>query len=88
MQRIAVEGALNDVKDILKANGYEVVNLDPLSRSQAELRNCDAIVLTGMDRNFAGHQDVQTNAVVIDASGMTADEILNQVQNRLDNKRR
>ncbi|MBS3975432.1 MAG: YkuS family protein [Syntrophomonadaceae bacterium] len=86
MQRIAVEGALSDVKHILQANGYEVVSLDSRGRSQAELLNCDAIVLTGMDSNFAGYQDVKTKAVVIDASGMTAGQILNQVQNKLERR--
>ncbi|KKM10642.1 hypothetical protein SY88_13415 [Clostridiales bacterium PH28_bin88] len=83
MHRVAVEGALNDVKEILKANGYEVVNLDPLSNSGAELRNCDAIVITGMDRNYAGRQDILTKGSVIDATGMSASEVLDQVNHRL-----
>lgn len=83
LRRVAVEGSLQNVKDVLAANGYEVVQLDPVSPGGPELRNCDAIVITGMDRNFAGYQDIQTKAEVIDATGMSAPEILAQIRQRL-----
>jgi len=82
-KRVAVETGLSDVREILNQNGYEVVNLDPVSASGTEFINCQAFVITGMDRNMGGFQDIKTQAPVIDASGMTPQDVLNQIQNRI-----
>ncbi|MHB9010395.1 MAG: YkuS family protein [Carboxydocellales bacterium] len=82
-KRIAVDGNLTPLKRILSEQGYEVVNLDPLSETGLELKNSDAIVISGGDRNFLGREDIVTKAPVIDASGLTDEEILQQIRNRL-----
>ncbi|MDA8211307.1 MAG: YkuS family protein [Clostridia bacterium] len=82
-KRVAVEGNLSSLKKYLSEKGFEVVNLDPLSKSGLELKNCDAVVISGMDTNLLGHEDIMTKAPVIDASGRSEAEILTQLQNRL-----
>lgn len=82
LQRIAVEQSLNRFAQVLQDNGYEVVQLDPLSESGAELINCAAVVVSGMDRNMLGRQDIQTAAPVIDATGLTSDQLLEEVRRR------
>ncbi|MDA8234711.1 MAG: YkuS family protein [Clostridia bacterium] len=82
-KRVAVETGLSDVREMLNQKGYEVVNLDPISASGTEFINCQAFVITGMDKNMGGFQDIHTKAPVIDASGLTPQDILNQIQNRI-----
>lgn len=82
-KRVAVEGNLSSLKKYLSEQGFEVVNLDPISYSGLELKNCDAIVISGMDTNLLGHEDITTKAPVIEASGRTEAEILDQIKNRL-----
>ena len=79
MKKIAVEQSLTNVSDALREKGYDVVDL----RSAADAENCSACVVTGMDNNFMGMQDISTKAPVIEASGLTADEVCQQVEQRL-----
>lgn len=80
--RVAVEMNLTDLREYLDNQGYEVVQLDPLSLSGVELHNCEAVVISGMDRNMLGMQDIHTEAPVIDATGMSPEEVYKQLQNR------
>ncbi|HOV80142.1 MAG TPA: YkuS family protein [Bacillota bacterium] len=73
---IAVEEGLTNVRDALARNGYTVVR--PGRGGKA-----DAVVITGIDKDFAGMQDIAGNSVVIDASGKTADEIISDLKRRL-----
>jgi hypothetical protein len=82
-KRIAVEETLTAVSDLLAENGYEVVNLDPISNSGAELESCKAIVITGQDSNVFGKEDVVTKSIVIQAEGKTPNEILAQIESRI-----
>lgn len=71
---IAVEEALwGGFKEILEEEGCHVVK----PGSQAKI---DAIVLTGLDRNVMGMQDITSSSVVIDASGKTPEQILEDLQ--------
>ena len=80
MQKIAVQKGLTPVKDYLTDHGYtvETVDLDAFSKAQNE--NYDAIVLTGMNKDFLGIEETATSAPVIDATGMTPEEIYEQIQ--------
>ncbi|GAW91799.1 YkuS family protein [Calderihabitans maritimus] len=79
-RRVAVERTLSGVGEILQRRGYEVVSLDPLSEPGAELRNCQAIVVSGRDENVLGMQDIQTTSSVIDARGLDLEEIVERVE--------
>lgn len=74
MVKVAVEPQMSDVKEILQQNGYEVSGIDA-----ASLNNCQCCVISGQDQNMMGMSDIATTASVINAHGMTAQEVLEQV---------
>lgn len=74
MATIAVENSLTNVKQALEESGYQVVSMDASS-----LQSCDCCVISGQDKNMLGIADAETSASVINALGMSADEVLQQV---------
>ncbi|GIP36153.1 YkuS family protein [Paenibacillus sp. J2TS4] len=79
MARIAVENTLGDVKNALQNSGHEVMHLDENS-----VQNCDCCVISGLDQNVMGIAVPETQASVINAQGMTAEEVVNQVNQRIN----
>jgi hypothetical protein len=77
MARIAVEGSLQNVKDSLERNGYDVVALEG-----GNIPACDCCVISGQDQNVMGIADRATQVNVINATGLTADQILQEVNER------
>lgn len=80
MKKIAVQKGLTPVQDYLAEQGYEVETIDYDAFTKAQNEDYDAIVLTGMNKNFLGIEDTVTSAPVIDATGMTPEEIHEQIQ--------
>lgn len=80
MKKIAVEPALQNVRNYLEENGYRTETLEPGNKNLDEY---DAIVVTGMDTNFLGMQDSQTKKSVISAQGRTPEEILKEIKSRM-----
>ncbi|WP_134683134.1 YkuS family protein [Brevibacillus migulae] len=77
MPRVAVEGSLTAVRKMLRDNGYDVVDLGNWQQL------VDAVVITGQDVNFMSDQSKQiTGAPVINAHGMTANEVFHEVNIR------
>ncbi len=74
---VAVAGQLDSYRDALKARGFRVIPL-----IEAALDEADAIVLDGMDDDGLGIQDAMTLAPVIDADGMTPEEVADAVEQR------
>ena len=72
---VAVEKNLSKIVDFLEARGYEVVQMD-----EADLDTVDAIVVSGADINLMNIQDTLTEVPVINASGKTSDEILQELE--------
>ncbi len=79
MARIGVEESLSDVRQALQEKGYDVVDL----RNEEDARNCDCCVVTGQDSNVMGISTSVTAGSVIKASGLSTDEICQQVEGRL-----
>lgn len=74
---IAVEeGLSNSIKEALEKEGYTVVK--PVTGA-----NVDATIISGMDDNVMGMQDITGKSSVIEASGKTAEEILRDLKNRI-----
>jgi len=73
VKKIAVEENLTDVRDLLKENGYEVIDL-------SRQKDADVVVVTGLDSNVMNMQDITTKASVIEAAGKTPPEILKHVR--------
>ncbi len=74
---IAVEPGLEPVREELRRRGFRTVDLD------ADLDAVDAIVVRGSDDNLLNRQDILTRAPVIEAAGLTAREVADEVARRL-----
>ncbi|WP_227935646.1 YkuS family protein [Alkalihalobacillus deserti] len=79
MPRIGVEQSLSDVQQELQSKGYEVVQL----KQEQDAQGCDCCVITGQDQNVMGVQDAAIRGSVINAHGMTAEEICKQVEQKV-----
>ncbi|WP_312108834.1 YkuS family protein [Brevibacillus reuszeri] len=78
MARVAVENSLSEIRKMLCENGYDVVDLGNWQQV------VDAIVITGQDINVLGDQNKTiTSAPVINAEGMTVNEVFHAVNVRL-----
>ena len=83
MGKIAIESSLTPIRDYLVRRGYQVENVNPGASSNVNLNLYDAFILTGMSSNFMGDQKTQTKAAVIDASGMTPEDVYNALKQRV-----
>lgn len=82
MTRIGVEQSLTDVQEALTEQGYDVSQLR--NASDASGVDYDFCVVTGLDSNVMGMQDTNLRASIIEANGLTADEIVNEIKSRLN----
>ncbi|MCY8510080.1 YkuS family protein [Bacillus mojavensis] len=78
-KKIGIEQSLSDVEAALREKGYDVV----MMKSPADAKGCDCCVVAGLDNNVQGIADTVTQAPVITASGMTAEEICSEVESRI-----
>ncbi|MGE5509410.1 MAG: YkuS family protein [Chitinophagales bacterium] len=76
---VAVASELGNVAARLKAAGYTVVSLQG-----TDLGQVGAVVVSGVSDDLMGIQTTVTKAPVIDANGLTEEEILETVSERLD----
>jgi hypothetical protein len=81
--KVAVESELSNVSDYLESEGYKVIEFQHNDELQDELEDVDAIITTGMDEDFLGMHDIQSDAIVIEASGLSAREIAMMLEKRL-----
>lgn len=72
---IGVEQSLSNVEDALIAKGYEVIQL----RNETDAKKCDACIITGQDKDVMGISDSIIAGPVIDANGLSAEEITQRV---------
>ncbi|MDQ0226940.1 YkuS family protein [Metabacillus niabensis] len=80
MPKIGVEQSLSDVTAALQQKGYDVVQL----KNENDAQGCDCCVITGQDRNIMGISDTVTAGSVIEASGLSADEICQRVESKFN----
>ncbi|CAH0118409.1 MULTISPECIES: YkuS family protein [unclassified Paenibacillus] len=80
MAKVALEDSLNSVADALQRDGHEVVSMNNVA-------DCDCCVISGQDKNVMGMSGIETKASVINAQGLSSDEIVNQVNRAVNNKR-
>jgi hypothetical protein len=78
MAKIAVEDSLTNIKQALQNSGHEVVSL-----GASNMQDCQYCVISGQDENMMGMANVETQGSVINASGLTADQVLEQVSRGL-----
>lgn len=78
MARIGVEQALTNISEALREKGHEIVDL----KQESDAKGCDCCVVSGIDSNVMGMQDTQMQGSVIEANGLSADEVCQQVEQR------
>ena len=82
-KKIGIEGSLTPIKDYLNDKGYNVTSIDHgVRKDSTDYKKFDAIVVTGMSDDFLGMADTKTDAVVIDASGLTPAQVENEIKTR------
>lgn len=74
MKTIALSGDLARLRGELEKEGFNVVEGTMADRA-------DALVVSGMDNNAMNMEDIKTKKVVIDASGKSTREIIDQIRN-------
>lgn len=74
---VAIEEDLSAYQHVLEQAGCHVIPLNKRAVGIAQ-----AIVVQGIDNNFLGMEDPETLAPVINADGMTPDEVLAAVKSR------
>jgi hypothetical protein len=79
MTKIGVEQSLTNIQQALRDKGYQVVEL----KNESDAKDCTCCVVTGLDTNMMGMSDTFTRGSVIEASGLTADEVCRKVESRL-----
>ncbi|MCL7746289.1 YkuS family protein [Halalkalibacter alkaliphilus] len=79
MPKIGVEQSLTAVQQELQSMGYDVVQL----KQEQDAQGCDCCVITGQDQNVMGVQDAAIKGSVINAHGMSAQEVCQQVEQKL-----
>ncbi|TCN24923.1 YkuS family protein [Mesobacillus foraminis] len=78
MARVGVEQSLTNISEALREKGYDVVDL----KQENDAQGCDCCIISGIDSNIMGMQDTVTQGSVIEANGLSADEVCRQVEQR------
>lgn len=80
-RKIAVERSLTPVMEYLSEKGYNVEGIDFSKEYSKDIDKYDAIVVTGMNKDFLGVQDTVSKIPVIEAKGLNAEEVYNRIAN-------
>ncbi|WP_071459809.1 YkuS family protein [Bacillus massilinigeriensis] len=78
MPKVGVEQSLANISEALREKGFEVIDL----RKESDAKGCDCCVISGLDSNVMGMQDTVTAGSVIEANGLSADEVCQQVEEK------
>ncbi|MDP4143811.1 MAG: YkuS family protein [Bacillota bacterium] len=86
MKKIGVEEGLKNVSDYLRSQGYSVQDLSPsIENNSSKLNGLDAIVTSDLNTNMLGFFDPETKIPVINASGMTAEDVKREIDEKSAN---
>ncbi len=79
MATVGVEQSLTNVSEALQNKGFHVVTL----KQESDATNCDVCVISGQDENMMDIQNIVTNGSILNASGLSAEEICQEVEKRI-----
>ncbi len=82
--KLAIEPALTPIKEYLSEKGYQVDSMSTYGDSSNIHGKYDAYIVTGMNSNLMGISDTSTKAVVINAQGLTPEQVYHELQMRLE----
>lgn len=85
MKQVAVEPALNNVKEYLESQGLSCVEASAQSGASTTSATASAgaigcYVVTGADQNLMGMENVVANVPVINADGMSPQQVYDRVK--------
>lgn len=83
-QKIAIDPHLTPIKDFLTDKGYQVESMNSSRENSGNTSNFDALIVSGIDTNFLGMHNTNTKAVVINAAGMTPEQVYHELQSKLE----
>lgn len=84
MKKIGVEKGLSNIANYLNAEGYSVEILgEDLESNVTKCKNLDAIVTAGYNTDMMGFSDTSTKVPIINASGLTQEEVKNMIQQKI-----
>jgi|GEM_PF-1950818 len=82
IMKIAVSPVLSHIKEHLSEEGFDIITFE--NKNFARLPGeVSAIVISGLDKNFLGMEDLQAQIPVINAEGRTPEEISMEIKERL-----
>lgn len=83
MKKIGVEKGLSRIADYLNTEGYSVEILGENLESDASRRkDLDVIVAADYNKDMMGFSDTSTKVPIVNASGLTQEEIKNMIQQK------
>ena len=81
MKKIAVQEGLDVIKDYLSEEGYTVNEFDNRKKNAGNfLDRYDAVIVTGENQNVMGVEDTISTTPIINATGMTGEQIKNRIE--------
>jgi hypothetical protein len=80
MSKIGVEESLTNIQEALREKGFDVVEI----KQESDTKNLDFCVVTGLETNVMGISDTSINGSIIEANGLTADEVCRQLENKIN----
>jgi hypothetical protein len=83
MKKVAIEPNLTPISKYLTEKGYKVQSINFNDESSKTNSNYDAYVVTGLNSDFLGVNDTASRAVVIDASGLSPEQVYHELEIRL-----
>lgn len=79
-KKVAIEKDLQNVKEIFTKEGYTVDEIDENQSGKISENDYAAIIVSGGSINFLGDETTSTSSPVINAEGLSAQEIYNMVK--------
>ena len=76
--RIVVDDELGNIKSTLKEKGFTVLGMNELDK------NPDVVIVSGMEKNVMGIQDIQTDVPIISVLGMDEDEVIKELYKKIN----
>ena len=73
--RVAIEEGLSQMRRAVEAKGWQAVPL-----KEATQAGVDAVVRSGQDDDIFGDESIQLDVPVIQADGLTAEEVLRRLE--------
>jgi galactitol-specific phosphotransferase system IIB component len=81
LKKVAVQKGLASVKNYLDTQGYHVEEFDTTQTKEKNfMQKFDAVVVTGMDNNVMGIATTSTTAPIIQANGLSPEDVKNQIE--------